>query len=373
MYDTGQRRALATHSRTIQSPTIANFSINQVASNVFDEPDEVADLAAAVSGTGEPRALQDVPGSLVVKDWLSKALLVFEELINVQLQSKLVRDSDVKDKLIELFKERAASLKMADSEAPTQIPWGRHSPAQKVFGGDHYGLKEAIDRILEFLAVGKLRGTVEGKIICLVGAPDVSKTSIGNLMWSGAGQYPSGYVTSQDHYSATAYQNHPSLRTTASQSSQLMHSYDAMSAQAQAITVQYQLSDGQMQYSTHIPTSDRRSSMSMSGYGTQIFRFSVGGLTDVAEIKGHRRTYVVAPPSKIKMQVSPNGIAMTSDIALVAMVLPIGGLKERILAAHRDRAGIKTRGVSRPEVLHEVLRSELVAERWKDMLLLDRQ
>ncbi|KAL7284465.1 hypothetical protein ACG7TL_001756 [Trametes sanguinea] len=285
---------------------------------------------------------------------------------------------------------------------------------QKVFGGDHYGLKEAIDRILEFLAVGKLRGTVESKIICLVGAPDVSKTSIGNLMqyppganvalasqWSGAGQYPSGYVTSQDHYSATAYQNHPSLRTTASQSSQLMHSYDAMSAQAQAITAQYQLSDGQMQYSTHIPTSDRWSSMSMSGYGTytvdghhgspnghvsgrshlhsfshshsQIFRFSVGGLTDVVEIKGHRRTYVVAPPSKIKMQVSPNGIAMTSDIALVAMVLPIGGLKERILAAHRDRAGIKTRGVSRPEVLHEVLRSELVAERWKDMLLLDRQ
>ncbi|KAL7284463.1 hypothetical protein ACG7TL_001754 [Trametes sanguinea] len=92
MYDTGQRRALATHSRTIQSPTIANFSINQVASNVFDEPDEVADLAAAVSGTGEPRALQNVPGSLVVKDWLSKALLVFEELINDQLQSKLVRD-----------------------------------------------------------------------------------------------------------------------------------------------------------------------------------------------------------------------------------------------------------------------------------------
>ncbi|KAJ3007142.1 hypothetical protein NUW54_g3661 [Trametes sanguinea] len=36
-----------------------------------------------------------------------------------------------------------------------------------------------------------------------------------------------------------------------------------------------------------------------SPLNSQIFRFSVGGLTDVAEIKGHRRTYVVAPPSKI--------------------------------------------------------------------------
>jgi Lon-like ATP-dependent protease len=36
---------------------------------------------------------------------------------------------------------------------------------------DHYGLKDVKDRILEFIAVGKLRGTVEGKIICFVGPP----------------------------------------------------------------------------------------------------------------------------------------------------------------------------------------------------------
>ncbi|KAJ8487412.1 hypothetical protein ONZ51_g4187 [Trametes cubensis] len=47
-----------------------------------------------------------------------------------------------------------------------------------------------------------------------------------------------------------------------------MHSYDAMSAQAQAIAAQYQLNDNQMHYSTHLPTSDRRSSISMSQYGT---------------------------------------------------------------------------------------------------------
>ena len=40
---------------------ITNFSINQVASNVFDEPDKLADFAAAVS-TGDVQELQDVQG-----------------------------------------------------------------------------------------------------------------------------------------------------------------------------------------------------------------------------------------------------------------------------------------------------------------------
>ncbi|PCH42097.1 ATP-dependent protease La [Wolfiporia cocos MD-104 SS10] len=262
---------------------ITNFSINQVASNVFDEPDKLADFAAAVS-TGDVNELQDVLESLSVEDRLRKALLVLKkELINAQLQSKLARDvdnkiakrqreyylmeqlkgikkelgmeSDGKDKMIEKFKERAASLKMPEgvrkvfdeelnklmhlepsaSEANvtrnylewlTQIPWGQHSQenysisnAQQVLDEDHYGLKDVKDRILEFLAVGKLRGTVEGKIICLVGPPGVGKTSIGKSI-------------------------------------------------ARALNRQF-------------------------------FRFSVGGLTDVAEIKGHRRTYVGALPGKI--------------------------------------------------------------------------
>lgn len=121
---------------------ITNFSINQVASNVFDEPDKLADFAAAVS-TGEVQELQDVLESLVVDDRLRKALLVLKkELINAQLQSKLARDvdskiakrqreyylmeqlkgikkelgmeSDGKDKLIEKFRERAKTLKMPE-------------------------------------------------------------------------------------------------------------------------------------------------------------------------------------------------------------------------------------------------------------------
>lgn len=108
----------------------------------------------------------------------------------------------------------------------TQIPWGQRSRenynmnhAKTVLDEDHYGLKDVKDRIMEFIAVSKLRGSVEGKILCLSGPPGVGKTSIGKSI-------------------------------------------------ARAL--------------------DR-----------EFYRFSVGGLTDVAEIKGHRRTYVGAMPGKV--------------------------------------------------------------------------
>jgi Lon-like ATP-dependent protease len=68
----------------------------------------------------------------------------------------------------------------------TSLPWGHYSEenfdvyqAQKVLDDDHYGLSDVKERILEFIAVGRLRGTAQGKIICLAGPPGVGKTSIG--------------------------------------------------------------------------------------------------------------------------------------------------------------------------------------------------
>ena len=58
------------------------------------------------------------------------------------------------------------------------VPWGVVSDenfdiqeARKVLDRDHYGLDDVKDTILEFIAVGKLKGTVQGKIICLAGPP----------------------------------------------------------------------------------------------------------------------------------------------------------------------------------------------------------
>ena len=262
---------------------ISTFSMSQSAGNVMQEPAKLADFAAAVSA-GEVPELQDILETLNVEERLQKALVVLKkELMNAQLQSKISKDversiqkrqreyflmeqmkgirrelgieSDGKDKLVEKFREKGLKLAMPEAVKKvfddelnklahlepaasefnvtrnyldwlTQIPWGQRSAenfginnAMTVLEEDHYGLKDVKDRILEFIAVGKLRGTVEGKILCFVGPPGVGKTSIGKSI-------------------------------------------------ARALNRQY-------------------------------YRFSVGGLTDVAEIKGHRRTYVGALPGRI--------------------------------------------------------------------------
>jgi Lon-like ATP-dependent protease len=262
---------------------ISTFSMSQSAGNVMQEPAKLADFAAAVSA-GEVTELQDVLETLNVEERLQKALVVLKkELMNAQLQSKISKDversiqkrqreywlmeqmkgirrelgieSDGKDKLVEKFREKGLKLAMPEAVKKvfdeelnklahlepaasefnvtrnyldwlTQIPWGQRSAenfginnAMTVLDEDHHGLKDVKDRILEFIAVGKLRGTVEGKILCFVGPPGVGKTSIGKSI-------------------------------------------------ARALNRQY-------------------------------YRFSVGGLTDVAEIKGHRRTYVGALPGRI--------------------------------------------------------------------------
>lgn len=111
-------------------------------------------------------------------------------------------------------------------ELVTQLPWKQQpadefnlSEAKKILEADHFGLDDVKKRIVEYLAVRKMKQDTKGSILLLVGPPGVGKTSIG-------------------HSIATAM-NKP------------------------------------------------------------FYRFSVGGMRDEAEIKGHRRTYIGAMPGKI--------------------------------------------------------------------------
>jgi ATP-dependent Lon protease len=67
-----------------------------------------------------------------------------------------------------------------------EVPWAKRSDdrldpieARKVLDEDHYDLDKVKDRIVEYLAVRKLKGDMKGPILCFVGPPGVGKTSLG--------------------------------------------------------------------------------------------------------------------------------------------------------------------------------------------------
>ena len=146
------------------------------------------------------------------------------------------------------FDEEISKLSMLETSSPeygithnyldvlTTIPWGKLSKeklsldkngnhalsldrARKILDQDHEGLQDVKDRIIEFLAVGALKGHTSGQIMLFVGPPGVGKTSIGKSI-------------------------------------------------ARALNRPF-------------------------------YRLSLGGIDDVSEIKGHRKTYVGAMAGKI--------------------------------------------------------------------------
>ncbi len=75
------------------------------------------------------------------------------------------------------------------------LPWHKMSKdnldlkhARKILDEDHFGLEEVKDRIIEFLAVLKLKNELKGPILCLVGPPGVGKTSLGRSVAGAIGR-----------------------------------------------------------------------------------------------------------------------------------------------------------------------------------------
>ncbi|MGO1815623.1 MAG: endopeptidase La [Sphingobacterium sp.] len=78
------------------------------------------------------------------------------------------------------------SVQLNYLELMLDLPWGEYtkdnfelSRAEKVLNKDHYGLEKVKQRIIEYLAVLKLKNDMKAPILCLVGPPGVGKTSLG--------------------------------------------------------------------------------------------------------------------------------------------------------------------------------------------------
>ena len=76
-----------------------------------------------------------------------------------------------------------------------ELPWNENTPdnlnikkARKVLDEDHYGLEKAKNRIIEYLAVRKLKPDSKGPILCFAGPPGTGKTSLGNSIAKALGR-----------------------------------------------------------------------------------------------------------------------------------------------------------------------------------------
>ncbi|KDO30302.1 ATP-dependent protease La [Saprolegnia parasitica CBS 223.65] len=116
-----------------------------------------------------------------------------------RLDANSKRQSHIPDGVLEVIEDEMNKLSMLEKNSSefnvtrnyldwlTLLPWGKSTTenfdivaAKAILDADHYGLGDVKQRILEFIAVSKLLGQVQGRIICLVGPPGVGKTSIGN-------------------------------------------------------------------------------------------------------------------------------------------------------------------------------------------------
>jgi len=134
-----------------------------------------------LGGVSYEEEIEEMRQKAKTKKWDDKVKAHFEkELAKMQRMNPQVAEFSIQRNYLELFLE---------------LPWNNYSKdkfdlkhAQKVLDRDHFGLEDVKKRIIEHLAVLKLRNDMKSPILCLYGPPGVGKTSIGKSVAEALGR-----------------------------------------------------------------------------------------------------------------------------------------------------------------------------------------
>jgi ATP-dependent Lon protease len=142
---------------------------------------QIKTIQEELGGASQEQEISEMRAKASLKLWDEKTGQHFEkELSKMQRMNPQAPDFGMQRNYLELFLE---------------LPWNEYSKdnfdlkrAQKILDRDHFGLDDVKKRMIEHLAVLKLRNDMKSPILCLTGPPGVGKTSIGKSVAEALGR-----------------------------------------------------------------------------------------------------------------------------------------------------------------------------------------
>jgi ATP-dependent Lon protease len=134
-----------------------------------------------LGGSSNEQELEEMRNKAKDKKWTKEVAETFEKELNrLRRMNPQMAEYGVQRSYLELFLE---------------LPWGEFTEdkfdlkaAQQILDRDHFGLEKVKQRVIEHLAVLKLKGDMKSPIICLYGPPGVGKTSLGKSIAEALGR-----------------------------------------------------------------------------------------------------------------------------------------------------------------------------------------
>jgi len=241
--DNLMNKAMSLFEKLVESDSkYSNELLNILRMNMTEGPDTFADLLSSFVNfpLEEKQLLLETVNPIerleLLIDWIQRDLgkATFDKELQRQIQSSIDRreretylreqlrviqdelgDSNASDREADTYRERVEALPISEDHKQSlrrevnrlaqlspsssdyavikghldtvfQVPWAEKTEdrldlvrAEEILDARHYGLEKVKERVLEFLAVLKLKGDLKGPILCFVGPPGVGKTSLG--------------------------------------------------------------------------------------------------------------------------------------------------------------------------------------------------